>query len=110
MRSPSTASLAFVQKLAGARADEVLARYPWPDTSDRYTAAYLVGGIMTDSGSVAGIGGCGLRSMVWPGYHSGKGLMLSLRAGGRSALIDNDRYSTEHQCAFWDTMPGTQHS
>ncbi|MFI0773207.1 carboxylesterase/lipase family protein [Streptomyces sp. NPDC021212] len=190
------AYLAFVQNLAGARADEVLARYPWPDTSDRYTAAYLIGAIMTDSGSVAGIGGCGLRSLartleryaptyayefdhrtgpgltqipgyvwgaghaaelayiwpsfnngtpiaplfnaderrlaremtrywgaftktgrpavarqtVWPGYHRGKGLMLSLRAGGRSALIDDDRYSTEHQCAFWDTMPGTQHS
>ncbi|WNE95440.1 carboxylesterase family protein [Streptomyces luomodiensis] len=194
MGAGKEAYLAFVQNLAGARADEVLARYPWPDTSDRYTAAYLVGGIMTDSGSVAGIGGCGLRSlartlerytrtyayefdhrtgpgltqipgyvwaghaaelayiwpsfnngtpiaplfnaderrlahemtrywgaftktgrpaagqMVWPGYHSGKGLMLSLRAGGRSALIDDDRYSTEHQCAFWDTMPGTRHS
>lgn len=47
---------------------------------------------------------------IWPGYHSGKGLMLALRAGGRSALIDDDRYSTEHQCAFWETMPGTQHS
>ena len=31
------------------------------------------------------------RQTAWPGYHRGKGLMLSLRAGGRSALIDDDR-------------------
>ncbi|WP_325117031.1 carboxylesterase family protein [Streptomyces sp. GMR22] len=64
-----------------------------------------VWGAFTKTGRPAAAG-----QMVWPGYHSGKGLMLSLRAGGRSALIDDDRYSTEHQCAFWDTMPGTQHS
>ncbi|MEV7394230.1 carboxylesterase family protein [Streptomyces sp. NPDC091215] len=190
------AYLAFVQGLAGGRADEVLARYPWPETSDAYTAAYLVGAIMTDSGLIAGIGGCGQRSLVrtferytptysyefdhrtgpgltqipgyvwgaghaaelayvwpsfdngtpiaplfnaderrlaremtqywgtftktgrphvarqpaWPAYRSGKGVTLSLRAGGRSVLIDDDRYSAEHQCSFWDTMPVAQSS
>lgn len=190
------AYLAFVQGVAGDRADEVLARYPWPETSDAYTAAYLVGAIMTDSGLVGGIGGCGQRSLVhafgrytptysyefdhrtgpgltqipgyvwgaghaaelayiwpsfdngtpiaplfnaaerrlaremtqywgaftrtgrphvvrqnaWPAYHSGKGLTLSLRAGGRSALIDDAQYSAEHQCSLWDTMAVTDRS
>ncbi|TVT10631.1 carboxylesterase family protein [Amycolatopsis bartoniae] len=42
----------------------VLARYPWPARSDQFTAAYLIGAIMTDSGSVGGIGGCSERSLV----------------------------------------------
>ncbi|SEC43653.1 para-nitrobenzyl esterase [Streptomyces sp. 3213] len=190
------AYLAFVQGVAGDRADEVLARYPWPETSDAFTAAYLVGAIMTDSGLVGGIGGCGQRSLVrafgrytptysyefdhrtgpgltqipgyvwgaghaaelayiwpsfdngtpiaplfnaaerrlaremtqywgaftrtgrphvvrqnaWPAYHPGKGLTLSLRAGGRSALIDDAQYSAEHQCSLWDTMAVTDRS
>ncbi|WP_435154225.1 carboxylesterase/lipase family protein [Amycolatopsis sacchari] len=41
-----------------------LARYPWPERSDRFTAAYLIGAIMTDSGTVGGIGGCATRSLV----------------------------------------------
>ncbi|MFF5144828.1 carboxylesterase/lipase family protein [Streptomyces sp. NPDC013157] len=184
------AYLAFVQGVAGDRADEVLARYPWPESSGTYTAAYLVGAIMTDSGMIGGIGGCGQRSLVrtferytptysyefdhrtgpgltqipgyvwgaghaaelayiwpsfdngtpiaplfdagerrlaremtqywgaftrtgrphvarqsaWPAYHSGKGLTLSLRAGGRSVLIDDAQVSAEHRCSFWDTM------
>ncbi|GAQ55288.1 para-nitrobenzyl esterase [Streptomyces acidiscabies] len=190
------AYLAFVQAVGGTRADEVLSRYPWPGTSDRFTAPYVIGEIMTDAGLVSGIGGCGLRSLVrtferytpthayefdhrtgpgltqipgyvwgaghaaelayiwpsfhngtpiaplfdagerrlahemtrywgaftrtgrpsvagqaaWPGYHQGEGLMLSLRAGGGSALIDDDQYAAQHQCAFWETMPGTRHS
>ncbi|MEV5954709.1 carboxylesterase family protein [Streptomyces sp. NPDC051987] len=184
------AYLGFVRSVAGNRADEVLARYPWPTTSDAYTAAYLVGAIMTDSGLIAGIGGCGQRSLVrtferytttysyefahrtgpgltqipgyvwgaghaaelayiwpsfdngtpiaplfdaaerrlahemtrywgaftrtgrphaarqaaWPAYHGGKGLTLSLRAGGRSVLIDDTRFAAEHQCSLWDTV------
>ncbi|MFJ8493836.1 carboxylesterase/lipase family protein [Streptomyces sp. NPDC094038] len=183
------AYLAFVQGVAEDRADEVLARYPWPETSDAYTAAYLVGAIMTDSGLIGGIGGCGQRSLVrtferytptysyefdhrtgpgltqipgyvwgaghaaelayiwpsfdngtpiaplfnaaerrlaremtqywgaftktgrphvgrqpaWPAYN-GKGLTLSLRAGGGSVLVDDDQVSAEHQCSLWDTM------
>jgi para-nitrobenzyl esterase len=54
----------FVDGIAGDRADEVLARYPWPANPDRFTAAYLIGAIMTDSGVVAGIGGCGLQATV----------------------------------------------
>ncbi|MEW1780018.1 carboxylesterase family protein [Streptomyces sp. NPDC086777] len=190
------AYLAFVQGLAGDRADEVLARYPWPGTSDAYTAAYLVGAIMTDSGMIGGIGGCAQRSLVrtlarytptysyefdhrtgpgltripgyvwgaghaaelayiwpsfdngtpiaplfdaaerrlaremtqywgaftkngrphavrqaaWPAYRSGKGWTLSLRAGGRSALIDDARISAEHQCSFWDGMTAARGS
>jgi len=45
----------FVRSTFG---DTVLARYPWPATADRFTAAYLVGAIFTDAGRLAGIGGC----------------------------------------------------
>jgi carboxylesterase type B len=54
----------FVTSTFGARAPAVLARYPWPAPADRFTAAYLVGAIMTDSGLVAGIGGCSDRRLT----------------------------------------------
>ncbi|MGW2044733.1 carboxylesterase/lipase family protein [Streptomyces sp. NPDC001858] len=188
------AYLGFVRSVAGDRTEEALARYPWPETSDRFTAAYLVGAIMTDSGMISGIGGCGLRSLaqsferytptyayefdhrtgpgltqipgyewgaghaaelayLWPSFDNGTpiaplfdagerrlaremvqywgaftknarpdvagqrawpryreatgGRMLSLRAGGRSVLGDDDRYAAEHQCSFWDSTPLT---
>ena len=43
----------------GTDAAAVLARYPWPASADTFTAAYLIGAIYTDSGILAGIGGCG---------------------------------------------------
>jgi para-nitrobenzyl esterase len=42
----------------------VLRQYPWPATSDRFTGAYLSGAILTDSGAIAGIGGCSNRALV----------------------------------------------
>ncbi|GAA2207868.1 carboxylesterase family protein [Nonomuraea monospora] len=48
----------WVRTLFADRAAAVLARYPWPDTSDQFTSAYLTGAIVTDSGLFAGIGGC----------------------------------------------------
>src|SRR6185312_13278657 len=42
----------------------VLARYPWPANADQFTAAYLIGAIMTDSGLLAGIGGCTDRRLT----------------------------------------------
>ncbi|RSM67663.1 carboxylesterase [Actinoplanes sp. ATCC 53533] len=51
---------AWVAQNGGA---PVLARYPWPATADRFTAAYLVGAIMTDAGLIAGIGGCPQRAL-----------------------------------------------
>ena len=48
----------WVQATFGAGADRVLAHYPWPAGADTFTAAYLVGAIFTDSGMLAGIGGC----------------------------------------------------
>jgi para-nitrobenzyl esterase len=42
----------------------VLARYPWPADANEFTAAYLVGAIMTDSGAVGGIGGCSDRRLT----------------------------------------------
>jgi len=55
---------AYVTSTFGASAPAVLARYPWPARADRFTAAYLVGAIMTDSGAVAGIGGCSDRRLT----------------------------------------------
>ncbi len=48
----------------GSFGDTVLARYPWPADADAFTPAYLVGAILTDSGTIAGIGGCGNRSLT----------------------------------------------
>ena len=39
--------------------EQVLAHYPWPGDATRFTPAYLSGAIMTDSGLLTGIGGCG---------------------------------------------------
>jgi len=41
----------------------VLTRYPWPAVADRFTAAYLIGAIMTDAGLIARIGGCPQRTL-----------------------------------------------
>jgi para-nitrobenzyl esterase len=54
----------WVRTIFGARAGEILARYPWPADADRFTAAYLVGAIQTDSGLLGGIGGCGNRRLT----------------------------------------------
>jgi carboxylesterase type B len=54
----------YVRGTFGARADAVLARYPWPATSDEFTVAYLAGAVMTDSGAVVGIGGCAQRRLA----------------------------------------------
>lgn len=50
--------VSWVQSTFASNADAVLARYPWPAQSDSFTAAYLAGAILTDSGQVGGIGGC----------------------------------------------------
>lgn len=52
---------AWVAQNGGA---PVLARYPWPATEDRFTAAYLIGAIMTDAGLLARIGGCPQRRLT----------------------------------------------
>jgi carboxylesterase type B len=54
----------FVNAIFGDRSADVLAHYPWPATSDRFTAAYLVGAIETDAGLIAGIGGCTNRGLT----------------------------------------------
>jgi hypothetical protein len=41
-----------------------LAHYPWPATSDRWTGAYLEAAVLTDSGFLAGIGGCSNRFLT----------------------------------------------
>lgn len=50
--------VAWVRDTFGTAADGVLARYPWPSRSDRWTGAYLTGAVTTDAGLVLGIGGC----------------------------------------------------
>jgi len=47
-----------ITSLYGARAPQILARYPWSSYPSPYTAAYMIGDIWTDSGFLAGIGGC----------------------------------------------------
>ena len=59
-----TAYEGFVNGIFGAGAANVLAHYPWPANADKFTAAYLVGAIQTDSGIIAGIGGCTNRSLT----------------------------------------------
>jgi para-nitrobenzyl esterase len=49
----------WVSTTFGAKADAVLAEYPWPSNATKFTPAYLIGAIFTDSGMLAGIGGCG---------------------------------------------------
>jgi carboxylesterase type B len=57
--------VAWVRQSYPAIADAVLARYPWPERkADRFTAAYLSGAIVTDSGGVLGIGGCTNRKLT----------------------------------------------
>jgi carboxylesterase type B len=51
--------IAWVRTTFGSSANRVLAHYPWPVSSDQFTAAYLIGAIETDSGIIGGgIGGC----------------------------------------------------
>jgi carboxylesterase type B len=56
--------LSWVRGTFGANADAVLAHYPWPAHADRFTAAYLTGAILTDSGLVFEIGGCPNRRLT----------------------------------------------
>jgi carboxylesterase type B len=56
--------LAWVRSSYPSRADSVLAAYPWPAGATRFTAAYLIGAIETDSGLLAGIGGCTNRTLT----------------------------------------------
>jgi para-nitrobenzyl esterase len=49
---------AWAQSTFGHDAAAVLAHYPWPSDADQFTPAYLIGAIFTDSGLLAGIGGC----------------------------------------------------
>lgn len=48
----------FVQSNYGSLAPRVLAHYPWSAYPSPYTAAYAIGAIWTDSGTIGGIGGC----------------------------------------------------
>ena len=55
---------AFIRGTEGAHADAVLAHYPFGAYPSPYTAAYAIGAVMTDSGSVGGIGGCATRRLA----------------------------------------------
>jgi carboxylesterase type B len=52
---------AYVRSAFG---EATLARYPWSAYPSPYTAAYAIGAIWTDSGFLAGIGGCGTRTLA----------------------------------------------
>ncbi|MBT8224478.1 MAG: carboxylesterase family protein [Dactylosporangium sp.] len=55
---------AWIRATFPDRAEAVLAAYPWPADADTFTPAYLAGAIMTDSGMIAGIGGCATRELT----------------------------------------------
>jgi para-nitrobenzyl esterase len=48
----------------GSRAPAILARYPWSSYPSPYTAAYMIGDILTDSGFLTGIGGCAGQNLA----------------------------------------------
>ena len=52
----------LIQSEYGANASKVLAEYPFSAFPSPYTAAYAVGAVWTDSGFLAGIGGCAAQS------------------------------------------------
>jgi carboxylesterase type B len=54
----------FVTDSFGTLAPQVLARYPWSAYPSRYTAAYAIGALLTDSWLYGGIGGCGARQVA----------------------------------------------
>jgi carboxylesterase type B len=54
----------LITEVEGARAPAILARYPWGSYPSPYTAAYMIGDILTDSGFVTGIGGCPTQNLA----------------------------------------------
>lgn len=56
--------VSFVDSTYGALAPQVLQHYPWSAYPSPYTASYAVGAILTDSGAIAGIGGCGTQNLA----------------------------------------------
>ncbi len=54
----------WINKTFGEKADKVLAEYPWPKDADKYAGAYLAGAVVTDSGHIAGIGGCATLKLI----------------------------------------------
>src|SRR3954447_18568245 len=54
----------FVRSNYGANAERILARYPFTAYPAPYTAAYAIGDLWTDSGSIGGIGGCATLALT----------------------------------------------
>jgi para-nitrobenzyl esterase len=54
----------IITSIYGSRAPAILARYPWSSYPSPYTAAYMIGDIWTDSGFLAGIGGCAGQNLA----------------------------------------------
>ncbi|MFC4010378.1 carboxylesterase/lipase family protein [Nonomuraea purpurea] len=48
----------WIRAVFADRAEAILARYPWPAEPDQFTSAYLTAAVFTDSGFLAGLGGC----------------------------------------------------
>jgi carboxylesterase type B len=54
----------LVDQQAGPLAPAILRRYPWSSYPSPYTASYAIGAIWTDSGFIAGIGGCPTQNLA----------------------------------------------
>jgi carboxylesterase type B len=61
----------YVRGTYGSLASRVLARYPLGAYPSPYTAAYAIAAIWTDSGFVAGIGGCPEQNLAHQLVHTG---------------------------------------
>jgi para-nitrobenzyl esterase len=44
---------------------------------------------------------------LWPRYTSRNRVVMSLEPGGDSAMTPLSTMKTQHNCGFWDTVPGT---
>ena len=84
----------FVDGSFGSRAPQVLARYPWSAYPSPYTAAYAVGAIWTDSGTIAGIGGCPEQNLA-----------ASLAKNTRTYFF---QFDDEHAPGLNNSLPGYQ--
>ena len=84
----------LVDSTFGALAPQVLAHYPWSAYPSPYTAAYAIGAILTDSGTVGGIGGCAEQNLA-----------ASLAKNTRTYFF---QFDDEHAPGLNNSVPGYQ--
>jgi para-nitrobenzyl esterase len=190
--APESVYVRTIRSEFGRDAGRVLGEYPWADIMGPYRTAYALGAVWTDSGFVAGIGGCAEQRLVgqlarrtrtyfyefddlsapglnrsvpgyqwgaghamelaymWPSYNNGYSLyklltpaqrelsrwmvrywgafvrsgrpavagqspwpeygssrkLMALEQGSASGAVPASLFAAEHNCGFWDSLPG----